>query len=224
MRSRVFSILTSLILVFSVSVVCADNSPLPITSPKSVGFSAERLKRLERTMHGFVDEGELSGIVTCVARKGRIVHQSVYGKRDMENNKPMEMDTIFRLASMTKPVTGVAMMILYEEGKWHPADPLAMHFPEFKDLMVYAGADTYGRDILEIPRRAPTVGDLMIHTAGFGYGLGDSHVSKLYNESQLWEVDSMDEFMRTPQNTPPFMAGMNAVRGEGGCNPPHCLS
>jgi CubicO group peptidase (beta-lactamase class C family) len=202
MKTKMYSIIFALIFLFMAGMTCADDLPLPITEPEAAGFSAERLKRLDKTFHGFVDEGELSGIVTCVAREGRIVHQSVYGKRDMENNKPMEMDTIFSLASMTKPVTGVAMMILYEEGKWHPADPLAMYFPEFKDLMVYAGAGPYGQDILEIPRRAPTVGDLMIHTAGFTYGLGDSHVNNLYNKIQPMEVDSMDEFIKRMAKLP----------------------
>jgi CubicO group peptidase (beta-lactamase class C family) len=94
------------------------------------------------------------------------------------------------------------MMILYEEGKWHPADPLIMYFPEFKDLMVYAGAGPYGQDILEIPERAPTVGDLMTHTAGFSYGLGDSHVNNLYNKIQPMEVDSMDEFIQRMAKLP----------------------
>ena len=202
MQNKIFSIIVFLFLFFIAGIACADSSPLPKTSPKSTGFSAERLKRLDKTFHGFVDEGELSGIVTFVARKGRIVHQSVYGKRDIENNKPMEIDTIFSLASMTKPVTGVAMMILHEEGKWHPADPLAMYFPEFKNLMVYAGAGPYAQDILEIPRRAPTVGDLMTHTAGFSYGLGVSHVNNLYNKIQPLEVDSMAEFIKRMAELP----------------------
>ncbi len=202
MKTKLFSIVLFLVFLFIVSHVSADQFPLLKADPESVGFSAERLKRLDKTFHSFVDEGKLSGIVTCVARKGRMVHQSVYGKRDMENNKPMEIDTIFNLASMTKPVTGVAMMILYEEGKWHPDDPLVMYFPEFKNLMVYAGAGPYGQDILEIPRRAPTVGDLMTHTAGFAYGLGDSHVSNLYNKIQPMEAESMDEFIKRMAKLP----------------------
>ena len=203
MGNKFYSIVLSLVFLFITNMTCAENMPLSEAAPESAGFSSERLKRLERTMHGFVDEGKLSGIVTCVARKGRIVHQSAYGKRDMENNEPMEMDTIFRLASMTKPVTGVAMMLLYEEGKWHPADPLAMHFPEFKDLKVYAGADTYGQDILEIPRRAPTVGDLMTHTAGFTYDLFEhTPVARHYQKVQPMDVDSMDEFIQRMTKLP----------------------
>jgi CubicO group peptidase (beta-lactamase class C family) len=203
MRNKLLSIVSSLIFFFSVSTGCTDNSPLSKTDPESVGFSDERLQRLDKSMHGLVDEGKLSGIVTCVARHGRIVHQSAYGKRDMENNRPMRMDTIFRLYSMTKPVTGVAMMILYEEGKWDPGDPLATHFPEFKDLMAHAGVDALGKDILEKPRRVPTVGDIMTHTAGFTYGqFGDSPVDKLYQEVQPMDVESMDEFIKRMAGLP----------------------
>lgn len=203
MRSKLISIVSCLIFFFGVSIVCAENMPLKKADPESVGFSAERLKRLNNSMHALVDEGKLSGIVTCVARHGRIVQKSAYGKRDMENNKPMQMDTIFQLASMTKPVTGVAMMMLYEEGKWHPDDPLAMHFPEFKNLMVYAGADSFGKDKLEIPRRAPTVGDIMTHTAGFTYGFyNDRPVSRHYREVRPEEVDSMDEFIKRMAKLP----------------------
>lgn len=202
MKKRIFSIILFLVFFLGVSIAQAGSSPLPKADPESMGFSPERLKRLENIMRGLVDKDELSGIVTSVARHGKIIYQDVYGKRDIENNKPIEMDTIFTLASMTKPVTGVAMMILYEEGKWHPADPLSIYFPEFKDLMVYAGAGPYGQDILETPRRAPTVGDLMTHTAGFSYGLGDSHVNNLYNKIQPMEVDSMAEFIKRMAKLP----------------------
>ena len=203
MQIRLFSSISSLIFLFGVSITCADNLPLQKTSMESAGFSAERLQQLDRSMHALVDEGKLSGIVTYLTRHGRIVHQSVYGKRDMESSSPMKMDTIFRLASMTKPVTGVAMMILYEEGKWHPDDPLAMHFPEFKDLMVFAGADTYGNDILEKPRRAPTVGDLMTHTAGFTYGFFEGRpVFKHYRKVKPMEAGSLDELIKRMAKLP----------------------
>ncbi len=203
MHKKIVSILLCLFLFLGISIACAQNLPLPKTDQESAGFSAERLKRLDSSMHALVDEGKLSGIVTCVARHGKVVHQSAYGRRDIENNKPMEMDSIFRLASMTKPVTGVAMMILYEEGKWHPDDPLAKYFPEFKDLMVYAGVDHNGNDILEKPRRAPTVGDLMTHTAGFTYDFFNHRpVSRHYQKVKPKEVDSMDEFIKRMAQLP----------------------
>ena len=81
----------------------------------------------------------LAGIVTLVARKGKVVQHKAYGFQDLEKQTPMKLDTIARIYSMTKPVTGVAMMMLYEEGKWQPSDPIARHIPEFANLKVYAG-------------------------------------------------------------------------------------
>ena len=92
----------------------------------------------------------------------------------------MKLDTIARIYSMTKPITGVAMMMLYEEGKWKPSDPIAKHIPEFANLKVYAG-EKDGQPILEAPVHPPTMGELMSHTAGFTYGLfGNTPVDKLY--------------------------------------------
>src|ERR1039458_10140906 len=93
--------------------------------PESVGFSSERLERLHALMQKEVDQKYFSGIVTLLARHGKIVDYKTYGARDMETGAPMTKDTIFRDFSMTKPVTGVALMILYEQGKWLPSDPIS---------------------------------------------------------------------------------------------------
>jgi CubicO group peptidase (beta-lactamase class C family) len=95
----------------------------------------------------------------------------------------MKMDTIVRIYSMTKPITGVAMMMLYEEGKWKPSDPIARYIPEFKDLKVFAGVGADGKPILEAPKHAPTMAELMSHSAGFTYGyFGATPVDKMYQE------------------------------------------
>ena len=91
--------------------------------PESLGFSSERLGRLHDAMQRPVDEKNLAGVVTLLMRHGKLVEQRSYGVKDMASGAPMTNDTIFRIYSMTKPVTGVAMMILYEEGKWHPTIP-----------------------------------------------------------------------------------------------------
>src|SRR5580704_14623826 len=90
--------------------------------PEEVGFSTERLERLHTAMQREVDAKELAGIVTILARHDKVVEERTYGKKDIASGSPMTKDTIFRIFSMTKPVTGVAMMILYEEGKWYPSD------------------------------------------------------------------------------------------------------
>jgi CubicO group peptidase (beta-lactamase class C family) len=130
------------------------------------------------------------------ARHGKLVQQKAYGLRDLAGSSPMQKDTIFRIYSMTKPVTGVAMMILYEEGKWKPSDPLSKYIPEFADLKVYDGVDADGKTRLAAPAYAPTIGELMSHTAGFTYGyFGNTPVDKLYTELKPLEAKSLKEFI-----------------------------
>ncbi len=158
----------------------ATLAPLPAASPESVGFIAGALDRMDAGMQDLVDKKHHAGIVTLVARKGKVVQHKAYGVQSFETNAPMKLDTIARIYSMTKPVTGVAMMMLFEEGKWKPGDPIAKHIPEFANLKVYAG-EKDGHAIFEAPAHPPTMGELMSHTAGFTYGLfGTSPVDKLY--------------------------------------------
>jgi CubicO group peptidase (beta-lactamase class C family) len=138
--------------------------------PEALGFSSERLERLHATMQRQVDQKQLAGVVTILARHGKVVEERTYGKKDIASRAPMTKDTIFRIYSMTKPVTGVAMMILYEEGKWHPSDPVSKYIPEFAQLKVFKGVDQSGNMILEDPVHPPTMRELMTHTAGFTYG------------------------------------------------------
>jgi CubicO group peptidase (beta-lactamase class C family) len=186
----------SLALLCSIGRIPAQTGPLLEVRPESLGFSGERLKRLNDAMQAMVDNRQLAGIVTMLARHGRIAQQKAYGLRDIAGAKPMQQDTIFRIYSMTKPITGVAMMILYEEGKWKPADPIAKYIPEFADLKVYAGAEADGSPKLEAPAHAPTMAELMSHTAGFTYGVfGSTPVDKLYQQSNPLQAGSLEEFI-----------------------------
>jgi CubicO group peptidase (beta-lactamase class C family) len=188
-------------LAFSMLVVCAasvfaQSKPLPSATPESVGFDAERLKRLNVEMRKLVDAQEFAGIVTFMARHGKVVNSDVYGRQDLAAKTPMQRDTIFRIYSMTKPITGVAMMILYEAGKWHPDDPLSKYIPEFASLKVYAGTNADGSFALKAPARAPTVGMLMSHIAGFSYGIfGNSPVDRLYQSDNPLGAPSLKEFI-----------------------------
>jgi CubicO group peptidase (beta-lactamase class C family) len=166
------------------SVFAAD---LPSAKPESVGMSTERLGRLDAVMHDWVDKGRIAGVVTLVARRGKVVHVDAYGKADIEHNKPMTNDTYFRLFSMTKPVTSVALLTLYEQGKFQLDDPLAVYLPEFKDIKVFAGVDKQGGMITEDAARAPTIHDVFRHTAGFSYGAGPEPVQKLLTPSPYAE-------------------------------------
>jgi CubicO group peptidase (beta-lactamase class C family) len=171
-------------LIASGAALAAD---LPSAKPESVGMSTERLGRLDAVMHGWVDQGRIAGVVTLVARRGKVVHVDAYGMADVEHNEPMTKDTYFRLFSMTKPVTSVALLTLYEEGKFQLDDPLARYLPEFKDIKVFAGVDKQGALITEDAVRAPTLHDVFRHTAGFSYGAGPEPVQKLLTPSPYAE-------------------------------------
>jgi CubicO group peptidase (beta-lactamase class C family) len=164
--------------------------------PESLGFSSQRLERLHTAMQQLVDEKKLAGIVTLLARHGKVVEERTYGQKDMASATPMSADTIFRIYSMTKPVTGVAMMILYEEGKWQPSDPISKFIPEFAHLKVFKGVDANGKMILEDPAHPPTMHELMTHTAGFTYGFfGNTPVDKMYVDQHLLESKSLQDFV-----------------------------
>ncbi len=127
------------------------------------GFTQAGLDALNAHMHGLVDEQKLAGVVTLVSRHGEIVNLDAYGKQDVSEPTPLRADSIFRIASMTKPITGAAMMMLWEEGKWALDDKLEDHIPEFKGLKV----KTKDRGLVE--QDTPmTMRQIMSHTAGFG--------------------------------------------------------
>jgi CubicO group peptidase (beta-lactamase class C family) len=182
--------------LFAQSAVATPPPRLAVVQPESVGLSSERLARMDEGMQALVDKRHLAGIVTLVARHGKVVQHKAYGVRDLLTRAPMELDTIARIYSMTKPITGVAMMMLYEEGKWQPSDPIARHIPEFANLKVYAGADANGTPILETPAHAPTMGELMSHTAGFTYGyFGNTPVDTLYQAAAPLAAPSLQGFV-----------------------------
>ena len=159
---------------------------LTLVKPESVGFSSERLERLHTLIQDEIDKKQLAGAVTILARHGKVVEYRTYGKKDLASGAAMTKDTIFRDYSMTKPVTGVAMMILYEEGKWLPSDPIAKYIPEFAHLKVFNGMDPEGKTILVEPEHAPTMRELMTHTAGFTYGFGGNNpVEKMLFQAKV---------------------------------------
>jgi CubicO group peptidase (beta-lactamase class C family) len=183
-----------------------------VVSPESEGFSTARLDNLHRLIQGEIDQKQLAGAITILARHGNVVDYQVYGQRDMATGASMTKDTIFRDYSMTKPVTGVAMMILYEEGKWLPWDPIAKYIPEFKGLKVFGGFDKDGKMVLVDPAHAPTMAELMSHSAGFSYGNGHGPVDALYQEVKPMQSANLEEFVekmaKLPLNYQPGKAWM----------------
>ncbi len=167
-----------------------------VAKPESVGFSSERLERLHALMQQNVDQKQLPGIVTILARHGKVVDYRTYGQRDMASGAAMTKDTIFRAFSMTKPITGVAMMMLFEEGKWLPSDPISKYIPEFAHLKVFRGVDAAGNMILDDAVHAPTMRELMTHSAGFTYGFfGNSPVDKEYQKAAVLQSKSLQEMI-----------------------------
>jgi CubicO group peptidase (beta-lactamase class C family) len=165
--------------------------------PDTLGFSPQRLERVHTLLEREVEDKEFAGFVTLLARHGKIVDFRTYGKRDLASGAPMEKDTIFRIYSMTKPVIGVAMMILYEQGKWSPGDPVSKHIPEFTDLQVYRSTTPEGRVVTEPLLRAPTMADLMGHTAGFAFGaIGtNSPVDKMYRDADVFGAANLQQMI-----------------------------
>jgi len=138
-------------------------SPLPLAEPREVGFLPERLARLGPVLQRFVDEKKVPNLVTLVARHGRVVHYEARGVMDLETRRPAEKDTIFRLYSNSKPITGLATMILFEEGLLTPDDPISKFLPAFKSPLVRM-LDQPG--LTEPARREITVRDCLRHTSG----------------------------------------------------------
>lgn len=175
----------------------------PAPNPEALGFDAERLARLDAYMSKAVADGRVAGMITLLARHGQIVSEKLYGARRLEGNVPMSRDTIFRLYSMSKPITGVAMMILFEEGKWRLDDPITRYVPEFKELKVYTGTDAEGRPTVEPMKRPPTMRELMSHAAGFGYGLAEQHpVDKLYREKRVLGANGLADMIKRTAEIP----------------------
>ena len=163
--------------------------------PESVGFSADRLANIHKIFQDEVANHQLAGAVTLLSRHGKVVDEQVYGVQDLATGVPMAESTIFRDYSMTKPVTGVAMMILYEQGKWLPSDPISKFVPEFAHLNVFKGVDASGNMILAKPDHAPTMKELMSHSAGFSYGAGHTVVDAMYKDKHVMQSANLQEMI-----------------------------
>jgi CubicO group peptidase (beta-lactamase class C family) len=173
-----------LALIFTL-VIPVFAEKLPTTRPEVVGLSTERLGRIGELMQKYVDEGRLGGAVTLVARNGKVAYLQSFGKLDPTTGAVMPTDAVFRIASQSKAVTSVAVMILFEEGKLLLDDPVSKYIPEFKDTTVAVPeAAKKGPGYKIVPAKRPiTVRDLLTHTAGISYG--DGPAKDLYKAAGL---------------------------------------
>ena len=170
MMSRIrFAALVAVVVVLVPQLLSAQG--LLRAAPEDVGLSSERLARLTAALQDHVDEGRLPGAVALVARRGRIAYLEAVGYRDKESNAPLTTDAIFRIASQTKALASVGVMLLQEEGKLLITDPVGKYLPEFMETTVAQPNDAGGYDV--VPAERPiTIRDLLTHTAGISYGSG----------------------------------------------------
>jgi CubicO group peptidase (beta-lactamase class C family) len=170
-RRRLYAGAATLLLAGSVGVLSKEGPP---NAAEGLGFSRERLGRIDAFMQKAVDDGRLAGVVTLVTRRGQVAHFKAYGMQDREQAIPMRTDTIFRIASMTKTPTAIAMMMLLEEGKVLLGDPVSKYIPAFKKTTVAvpapAGSPAGTPPFTVVPaKREITIHDVLSKTAGLGY-------------------------------------------------------
>ena len=159
---------------------------LPRAVPEDVGMSTSRLKRIVPVMQHWVDDGKIPCVLTMIAREGRLVHFEKYGMQDIATAKPVEFDTIFRIYSMTKPITSIAVMMLYEEGHFQLGTPVSELIPAFKNMQVYTEDGTAIVDA----EREMTIKHLLTHTAGLIYGGDWEHpINERYREADFYGGD-----------------------------------
>ncbi|NCP66446.1 MAG: beta-lactamase family protein [Paraglaciecola sp.] len=173
----------ALLFVLSITACQAQSgSPQkPLSTPESQGFSSQRLARIEPVMQSYIDAGKLAGTLTLVARNGQVVFEKAQGMRDKEAGIPLSTDTIFRIYSMSKPITAVAATTLWEQGKFHMFDPVAKYLPELAKMKVYVSGSGENM-VLEDATNPIRIIDLFMHTSGFSYGFTNSEVDKLYQQ------------------------------------------
>ncbi len=173
--------IVTLVLLLSASFM-ASSEPATV-NPEGQGFSSERLQRISTVMQDYVDCGEFPGMCVTVARHGKVIFSERYGYMDIESKKKLSDDAIYRAYSMTKPITGAAAMMLFEEGKFLLDDPISKYIPAFKDAKVFVKETDNGPE-LEDCKKEITIRHLLTHSSGLGYGWGNDPVSKIYQEAQ----------------------------------------
>jgi CubicO group peptidase (beta-lactamase class C family) len=159
-----------------------------LASPELVGMSSERLARIAPSMQRYIDSERVPGTITAIMRRGKLVHLEVQGLMDVAGNRPMRRDTVFRIASMTKPITSVALMMLWEEGSFQLRDPVSAFLPEFEDAQVSTTADASGATGKLVEQHRPIqIRDMLTHTAGLANSYAGNTTA--YRE----HMDSFDE-------------------------------
>ena len=180
------------ILFLMVLTVSAFSHELPMVEPEAVGLSTERLSRIDKVMEAHVAQQKIAGGVTLLARHGKIAHLGAYGMMDVEAEKPMTSDTIFRIASMTKPITSVAVMMLYEEGHFRLHEPVSKFIPAFKEMQVLPSEDAKDSAQPVPATQQITIWNLLTHTSGLTYHWNE-RLGPQYNDANITHGLIQDE-------------------------------
>jgi CubicO group peptidase (beta-lactamase class C family) len=197
---RIHSLSVLLLAAFSLTA-----ASLPSTKPEDVGLSSERLRQIHAMVQRHIDAGDISGAVMFVARKGQIAYLEAQGTMDVDSKKPMTRDSLFRMASMTKPVIGTAIMMMLEEGKLELGDPVSKYIPEFKDMKVAVLTEAgHGPGnppkFYTVPAERPiTIKDLLTHTSGLSSGpMGQSEAAKIRRKPEETLANYIPRLGSTP--------------------------
>jgi len=185
MKKNCFSHLALLLILILNS--CSDDKLLREALPESVNISSERLNRIDSMLLGAIDDEWIAGAVGFIARDGKIIYNRAFGESDIENRAPMQTDNIFRIASQTKAITSIGLMILYEEGKFLLDDPVSKYIPEFADQQVIDKYNEKDSSFTTVPaKREVTIRDLLTHTSGIGYaGIGSPTMNAIYSRAGI---------------------------------------
>ena len=197
------------------ATVAPETEPVIVESPPVIeavetveavempAFSAEGIAALEAAMGAYVADGRLYGIHTRLAHKGDVISDYYTGVRGLESQAPIEGDTLYRIYSMSKPITGVAMMMMYEDGKFELDDPVSKYVPEFENLKVLSGVNEDGTAILVDLERQPTMRELMAHTSGFGYGIsGTDPANSAFRDQEILKSPDLQTFVEKVAGVP----------------------
>ena len=185
-------------LAFATPLQAEHHASFPDYATESAGqhFDPAKIAALEARMEKFVTDGEAKGIATLLVKDGKVISHTQAGIRRISDDAPIAEDTIYRIYSMTKPVTGVALMMLYEDGKFSLDDPVAKYIPEFANLQVVKSYDKENGAVLEPLASPPTMRQLMSHTAGFAYGLyGEDPSNQAFKNQKILESENLDMFI-----------------------------
>ncbi|MFK7864635.1 MAG: serine hydrolase domain-containing protein [Pseudohongiellaceae bacterium] len=202
MKKALASILAASVGITALSAY-AESWPTVEVGAEAAGFTSQGMQKLDAAMNKIVADQDVAGMVWILAKDGQVATYETAGLARVDDQAAMEKDSLFRIYSMTKPVTGVALMMLHEQGLWNFDDPVSKYVPEFENLKVMTSYDEDGNMVLESPASPPTMRQLLNHSAGFGYGLGGSDpVNEAFRKTQVLASDDLDTLIERVADIP----------------------